>query len=107
MVQENKLLDAIKLINLKFKNKETGETPIIMEKQNTPTISSGSLAIDCASNAGGIPQGRIYEFFGAEASGKTTAALKIASEYLKNGKSVAYIDAVQAFSTEWADKLGI
>ena len=107
MVKENKLLDAIKLINSKFGNKETNEVPIILEKQNVPTISSGSLAIDIASNANGIPQGRIYEFFGAEASGKTTAALKIASEYLKNGKSVAYIDAEQAFSTEWADKFGI
>lgn len=107
MAKENKLLDAIKLINSKFGNKETNELPILLEKQDVPTISSGSLAIDCASNAGGIPQGRIYEFFGAEASGKTTAALKIASEYLKNGKSVAYIDAEQAFSTDWAKKFGI
>lgn len=103
----NKLLDAIKLINSKFKNKDTGEVPIVLEKQEVPIISSGSLAIDIASNAGGIPEGRIYEFFGAEASGKTTAALKIASEYIKNGKSVAYIDAEQAFSVHWASKFNI
>ncbi|MCM1260592.1 MAG: DNA recombination/repair protein RecA [Staphylococcus sp.] len=103
----NKLLDAIKLINSKFKNKDTNEVPIVLEKQEVPMVSSGSLAIDIASNAGGIPEGRIYEFFGAEASGKTTATLKIASEYIKNAKSVAYIDAEQAFSTHWASKFGL
>lgn len=106
-MSENKLLDAIKIINAKFGNKETNEVPIILEKQDVPVFSSGSLAIDFASNAGGLPQGRIYEFFGAEASGKTTASLKIASQYLKNGKSVCYIDAEQAFSKMWAEKLGI
>lgn len=104
---ENKILEAIKLINSKFKDKETGDVPIVLEKQEIPIISSGSLAIDIASNAGGLPQGRIYEFFGAESSGKTTASLKIASEYLKRGESVAYIDAEQAFSTKWAAKLNI
>ena len=38
-------------------------------------ISSGSLAVDVALGAGGIPKGRITEKFGAESSGISTLTL--------------------------------
>ena len=35
-------------------------------------ISTGSLAVDNALGAGGLPRGRVVEVFGPESSGKTT-----------------------------------
>ena len=93
--KNNKLMEAIKLINKKFA-KENGSDIIHLDVKSINKISSGSIAIDAASNSCGIPEGRIYEFFGKESSGKTTIALIIAQEYLKNNKNVLYIDAEQA-----------
>lgn len=107
MSENNKLLDAIKLINNKFKDKETGDAPIPLGGVDIPIISSGIIGIDKASNCGGIPEGRIFEIFGAESSGKTTIALLIAKKYAELGKSVAFIDVEQAFNKAWAKKLGV
>lgn len=107
MVERTKLAEAIKLINSKFGNKETGEKPIADGNVDIPIMSSGIIGIDYASNCGGIPEGRIFEVFGAESSGKTTIALLIAKKYIQEGKTVAFIDAEQAFNKSWARKLGI
>jgi len=107
MAENSKLLEAVKLINNKFKNKETGEIPITLERVDMPIMSSGIIGIDYASKCGGIPEGKIFEIFGAESSGKTTIALLIAKKYIEQGKSVVFIDAEQAFNMTWAEKLGI
>jgi recombination protein RecA len=39
-------------------------------KINIDTVPSGSLSLDIALGAGGIPKGRIIEIFGPESSGK-------------------------------------
>ena len=107
MGEKSKLAEAIKLINNKFGNKDTGDMPIATSTTDVPVMSSGIIGIDYASNCGGIPEGRIFEIFGAESSGKTTIALLIAKKYIEEGKSVAFIDAEQAFNMSWARKLGI
>ena len=38
-------------------------------------IRTGSLALDVATGIGGLPRGRIVEFYGPEGAGKTTLAL--------------------------------
>lgn len=106
MTKNSKLMEAIKLINKKFA-KENGSDIIHLDVKSINKISSGSIAIDAASNSCGIPEGRIYEFFGKESSGKTTIALIIAQEYLKSNKNVLYIDAEQAFDPDWAKKIGV
>jgi len=106
MEKNNKLMDAIKLINKKY-SKENGGDVISLDVKPINKITSGSIAIDAATNSCGIPEGRIYEFFGKESSGKTTIALIIAQEYLKNNKNVLYIDAEQAFDPQWAKKIGV
>ena len=107
MVEKSKLAEAIKLINSKFADKETGDKPIADGNVEIPIISSGIIGIDYASNCGGIPEGRIFEIFGAESSGKTTIALLIAKKYAEMGKTVAFIDVEQAFNKSWARKLGV
>ena len=107
MSDKSKILEAIKLINSKFGNKETKEVPIPMDVPDVPIVSTGIIGVDRATYCGGIPEGRIFEVFGAESSGKTSIALLIAKKYAEEGKPVAFIDAEQAFNKTWAEKLGI
>jgi recombination protein RecA len=72
-----------------------------------PTISTGSLALDCALGVGGLPKGRVCEIFGPEASGKTTLALHAVAEAQKEGGIAAFIDAEHALDTMYAKKLGL
>lgn len=70
-------------------------------------ISSGSLMFDMALGIGGIPKGRIIEFFGAESSGKTLCALKAMAECQKVGGIVGFVDMEHTFDTNFAAKLGV
>lgn len=69
-------------------------------------IPTGSLALDMALGAGGIPRGRVIEIFGPEASGKTTLALQIVAEAQKGGGIAAFIDAEHALDPLYAGRLG-
>lgn len=63
--------------------------------------STGSLALDWVLG-GGLAPGRIYEFFGSEGSGKTTAALTAASAVQRGGQGVLYVDFEHALDTDYA-----
>ena len=58
---------------------------------------------------GGIPVGKITEFFGEEHGGKTTTALDIIANYQQSDDSrkVLYVDAENTLDVEWARKLGV
>jgi len=56
-------------------------------------ISTTSLSIDAATGIGGIARGRIYEFYGPNASGKTTLALLVIKEAIRLGHRAVFIDA--------------
>lgn len=71
------------------------------------TIPTGSLALDLALGAGGVPRGRIVEIYGPESSGKTTLAIHIMREAQKMGGMAAIIDAEHAFDPEYARKIGV
>jgi recombination protein RecA len=70
-------------------------------------ISTGSVAIDNALGAGGLPRGRVVEIFGPESSGKTTLALHVIAEAQKLGGHAAFIDAEHALDPTYAAKLGV
>ncbi len=70
-------------------------------------ISTGSLSLDAAIGVGGVPKGRIVEFYGPESSGKTTLALHCVANAQKTGGVAAFIDAEHALDPIYARKLGV
>ncbi|MCT8987332.1 recombinase RecA [Shewanella phaeophyticola] len=71
------------------------------------TISTGSLSLDVALGAGGLPMGRIVEIYGSESSGKTTLTLEVIAAAQREGKTCAFIDAEHALDPIYAKKLGV
>ncbi|MDR1534268.1 MAG: recombinase RecA [Planctomycetota bacterium] len=71
------------------------------------TISTGSLGLDAAIGVGGVPKGRIVEFYGPESSGKTTLALQCVANAQKDDGIAAFIDAEHALDPVYARKLGV
>ncbi len=80
-----------------------GEIPRV----NVAVIPTGSLSLDMALGAGGIPKGRIIEIYGPESSGKTTLALHIIAEAQKRGGLAAFVDAEHALDPEYAKRIGV
>lgn len=58
---------------------------------------------------GGIPEGRLIEFYGPESGGKTTTALDVVANFqqLHPDKDCMYVDSENTFDVEWAQKLGV
>jgi recombination protein RecA len=71
------------------------------------TISTGSLSLDIALGAGGLPMGRIVEIYGPESSGKTTLTLETIAAAQRVNKTCAFIDAEHALDPIYAQKLGV
>jgi recombination protein RecA len=71
------------------------------------TISTGSLSLDIALGAGGLPMGRVVEIYGPESSGKTTLTLQVIASAQREGKTCAFIDAEHALDPVYARKLGV
>jgi len=71
------------------------------------TITTGSLSLDIALGAGGLPMGRIVEIYGPESSGKTTLTLQVIAAAQREGKTCAFIDAEHALDPIYAKKLGV
>ena len=71
------------------------------------TISTGSLGLDIALGAGGLPLGRIVEIYGPESSGRTTLTLEVIAEAQRQGKTCAFVDAEHALDPIYAEKLGV
>ncbi len=81
-----------------------GETENLNKVEVVPT---GSLSLDVALGAGGIPKGRIIEIFGPESSGKTTVALHMVAEVQKAGGIAGFVDAEHALDPVYAKKIGV
>ncbi len=77
------------------------------EAFNIDAIPTGSLSLDYALGAGGLPRGRIIEIYGPESSGKTTLALHVLAEAQALGGTVAFIDAEHALDPIYAARLGV
>ncbi len=77
------------------------------DTMNIETVPTGSLSLDIALGAGGVPKGRIIELYGPEASGKTTLALHIIAEAQKAGGTAGFVDAEHALDPAYAKNIGV
>ena len=71
------------------------------------TVPTGSLSLDIALGAGGVPKGRIVEIYGPESSGKTTVAIHMVAEVQKRGGIAGFIDAEHALDPVYARNIGV
>lgn len=58
---------------------------------------------------GGLPRGKMVEFYGDQHSGKTTSSLDIVANYqrLEDAKGIVYADLENTLDRVWATKLGV
>ena len=70
-------------------------------------VLSTGIFIDEITGGGGLPRGRIVEFYGAKDTGKSSAALQVVASAQKQGLKCLYIDVEYSLSTEYAEKLGV
>jgi len=78
-----------------------------LETGEIVTTPTGSLSLDVALGAGGLPRGRIVEIYGTESSGKTTLTLHAIAECQKAGGVAAFIDAEHALDVSYARRIGV
>jgi RecA/RadA recombinase len=103
--------DLLNLIN-KDKKKSDATTvylgdDITMGSVAPYGIPSGIPQFDLyGGRRGGIPAGKVVEFYGFEMVGKTTAALQAGAEWQKRGGQVFFIDTEQTYSPRRAQELG-
>jgi recombination protein RecA len=78
-------------------------------KNNLPQVPRFPMTVIGLAliSSGGIPRGRIMEFYGNSSSGKTTIALTCAADVLRNGGSVMYIDMEHALDPDWTRIIGV
>jgi recombination protein RecA len=68
-------------------------------------LSTGVPSVDL-STRGGLPVGRIIEFYGKEASGKTGLSLRTCAGVQQLGGRAMFVDMEYALSKDWAVKMG-
>lgn len=77
--------------------------------EKLPVISTGSYALDDALSSGGLPKGRLIQFYGAPGSGKTLMAMLAIKEAQAADPTAQqmFIDAEGTFDAGWANILGL
>jgi recombination protein RecA len=109
LTKEQKLA-AMNAISSKLVDKRTGEK--IMRSMTecdsgVEVISTRTPSLDIALGVGGIPRGRVTEFFGPERSGKTTLAMQVTASAQELDLVILYIDSEHSLDTVYATSLGI
>ena len=77
--------------------------------EKVPATSTGSLVLDDALSSGGIPKGRLIQYYGPSGSGKTMMAM-IAMKEAQAADPTSqqmFIDAEGTFDPRWAESLGL
>ena len=104
------LKDIVKNIAKKYDMEGIAKVGVDSDKFKS-TLSLGSPSLDfCVYNS--IPEGVFIEIFGKEASGKTTLAFLIASDYIRKEKEkpieqrrhILFVDAEGTADPQWAFK---
>ena len=80
------------------------------QKESFETISTGSYAIDdCIGGEGGIPKGRITQYYGMAGSGKSMLAILAIKEAQKKDQDSqsVWIDVEGTLDLDWCSTLGV
>jgi recombination protein RecA len=83
---------------------------MLLETENPKDIEvipSGIYSLDSKLGVGGIPRGRVIEFYGVPSGGKSSLALYFAAEAQKQGLLVAYLDTEHSLDLALAQTLGV
>ena len=99
-----KLDDLIKKMNTKAKEEVVAYGLPEYQKDRIPFTSPRMNYC----TFGGLPVGKIIEFYGEEHGGKTTTALDIVANFQQiDERKVLYVDAENRLDIRWAQKLGV
>ena len=74
---------------------------------NVPVVSTGAPSLDFALGVGGLPRGRIVEIYGPESVGKTSLALSVAAQAIKEGGMASIIDVEHAINPDHVKGMGV
>ena len=69
-------------------------------------IPTGLISLDLKLG-GGLPRGRIVEFLGPEAGGKSSLALRVIAQVQQMGGTCVYLDTENALDPLFAKKIGV
>lgn len=73
-----------------------------------PSIETGLAMFDYyVIQTGGVPKGRIIEFFGPESAGKTSITLHVIAACQASGGIAAFVDAEHALDPNYATTFGV
>lgn len=101
----SKLDEIMKRVNKDVKEEAFTKGMPVYEYEKVPFTSPKMNFI----TYGGLPLGRLAEFYGEEGGGKTTTALDVVANFqnMYPDKEVLYIDAENTLDIEWARKIGV
>lgn len=99
------LENVVKSLN---KTMKIGNISLGVEEKEITKIPFSSCRLNYMTY-GGLPVGRIAEFYGSDGSGKTTTAIDLAgnAQKLYPDKKVLIVDIEHTFDRTWATKLGL
>lgn len=100
-----KLMEWMKKINKQYGSEivQLGQ-----EERELDLIPFSSLRLNYMSY-GGVPRGRITEFYGEESSGKSTLCLDIMANFQKlwPEEYILYVDVEGTYDAKWASHMGV
>lgn len=101
----SKLDDLMKDINKEFKGDIIRQGVSAFDYERIPFTSPRLNYM----TFGGLPVGKLIEFYGEEHGGKTTTALDVVANYQHGNdeRRVLYVDAENTLDVVWATKLGV
>jgi recombination protein RecA len=101
------LKETIKGINKKYGENAMATLDESDIRGKVEGISTNCYSLDRIFGCGGFPRGKIIDIYGEPSSGKSTLAMYIVGQIQKEGGNAAWIDSEMAFTTEYAESVGV
>lgn len=104
-MDNSKLLDWMKKVNKTY-GSEIVELNVVEKDLDLIPFTSPRLNY---MSYGGVPRGRITEFYGEESSGKSTLCLDLMANFQKkwSDEYILYIDIEGTYDAKWASNMGV